>query len=113
MNLWIFSVTSLLSCNHSIVVGIFNVADNDVSLAILVEWRHLFRCGVPLSTAIEGKLVQLQNKVVVFCCCCCCCCFFQSNSHAGLVSGRNLPSCACRVTAVFNVALEYFSKWPL
>ena len=33
--------------------------------------------------------------------------------HAGLVPGRNLPSCACRVTAVFNVAVEFFSKWPL
>lgn len=35
------------------------------------------------------------------------------NIHAGLVPGRNLPSCACRVTAVFNVAVEFFSKWPL
>ena len=33
--------------------------------------------------------------------------------HAGLLPGRNLPSCACTVTAVFNVAVEFFSKWPL
>ena len=44
----------------------FNISDKLlVSLEILVEWRHLFRRGVPISTAIESKLEAMAEKVLV------------------------------------------------
>ncbi|XP_068755676.1 HMG domain-containing protein 3-like isoform X4 [Montipora capricornis] len=44
-------------------LGLFNIADKVlVSLEIMVEWRHLFRRGVPLSTAIEGKLEAMKER---------------------------------------------------
>ena len=36
-----------------------------MSLEILVEWRHLFRRGVPISTAIESKLEAMAERVPV------------------------------------------------
>ena len=48
------------------LLGLFNVSDKIlVSLEILVEWRHLFHCGVPLSTAIESKLWAMTERVEV------------------------------------------------
>ena len=45
----------------------FNISDKLlVSLEILVEWRHLFRRGVPISTAaIESKLEAMAERVPV------------------------------------------------
>jgi len=45
----------------------FNISDKLlVSLEILVEWRHLFRRGVPgISTAIESKLEAMAERVLV------------------------------------------------
>ena len=57
---------SPLSCIHPLILGLFNIADKVlVSLEILVEWRHLFRRGVPMSTAIEGKLEAMKERTQV------------------------------------------------
>ena len=46
--------------------GMFNISDKIlVSLEIMIEWRHLFRRGVPISTAIESKLAAMTEKVQV------------------------------------------------
>ena len=46
--------------------GMFNISDKIlVSLEIMIEWRHLFRRGVPISTAIESKLAAMTERVQV------------------------------------------------
>ncbi|XP_068673208.1 HMG domain-containing protein 3-like [Montipora foliosa] len=48
-------------------IGMFNISDKLlVSLEILVEWRHLFRRGVPISTAIESKLEAMAERVLEY-----------------------------------------------
>ena len=44
----------------------FNISDKIlVSLEIMIEWRHLFRRGVPISTAIESKLAAMTERAQV------------------------------------------------
>ena len=46
--------------------GMFNISDKIlVCLEIMIEWRHLFRRGVPISTAIESKLAAMTERVQV------------------------------------------------
>ena len=60
--------------------------------------------GIGVDTVEKEEILKdARNKFICY----------MYRTHAGLVPGRNLPSCACRVTAVFNVAVEFFSKWPL
>ena len=44
----------------------FNISDKVlVSLEILLEWRQLFRRGVPISIAIKSKLEAMVERVEV------------------------------------------------
>lgn len=46
--------------------GMFNISDKIlVSLEIMIDWRLLFRKGVPISTAIESKLAAMTERVQV------------------------------------------------
>lgn len=47
-------------------LGLFNISDKVlVSLEILLEWRQLFRRGVPISIAIKSKLEAMVERVEV------------------------------------------------
>ena len=44
----------------------FNISDKIlVSFEILLEWRQLFRRGVPISIAIQSKLDAMAERVEV------------------------------------------------
>ena len=46
--------------------GMFNISDKIlVSSEFMIEWRHLFRRRVPISTAIESKLAAMTERVQV------------------------------------------------
>ena len=46
--------------------GLFNVCDKVlVSFEILLEWRQLFRRGVPISVAIQSKLEAMVERAMV------------------------------------------------
>ena len=47
-------------------LGLFNISDKVLlSLEILLEWRQLFRRGVPISIAIKRKLEAVVERVEV------------------------------------------------
>ena len=50
------------------ILGLFNVCDKVlISLEIFLEWRQLFRRGVPISIAIQSKLNAMVERVEVEC----------------------------------------------
>lgn len=46
------------------MAGLFNISDKVlVSLDIMLEWRQLFKRGVPISIAIQSKLDAMVERI--------------------------------------------------
>ena len=49
----------------SFTIGLFNICDKVfVALEILVQWRELFKRGVPLGVAIESSIAAVHGQSV-------------------------------------------------